>query len=233
MMHILSLETSAEVCSVAIHTDGALLASEEVHMPNAHASKLARLIELVLEKGGVPPVKLSAVAVSSGPGSYTGLRIGTSTAKGLCFALSIPLIGVPTLDILAAHAKKNTTGEALLCPVVDARRMEVYCQLVNVRGEVLLPLQAKILDATSFHEWLDSHRVIFVGNAAEKCRQVIEHPNAEFMAIQPVASMMGTLACSKATSGNCEDLFSFEPLYLKDFVAKKPKRTLLGDSETK
>jgi tRNA threonylcarbamoyladenosine biosynthesis protein TsaB len=223
MSVILSLETSTDVCSVALHENEKLIRFEEVHQEQAHASRLAPLIQNVLQKAGLTAQQLSAVAVTSGPGSYTGLRIGTSTAKGLCFALSIPLISVPTLNLLAFDAiGKIQDKEAMLCPMIDARRMEVYCQVFDRKVNSLTEVEAKVIDETSFTELLQAHPLFFFGNGSEKCRNVMTHHNAFFLDdIFPKASVLGDLACRKFLSKDFEDLINFTPFYLKDFVAKK------------
>ena len=220
---LLSLETSTDVCSVAIHGDGKLLAIAEVHMGQAHAVKLAPLIKEVMAMGGVTMKELSGVAVSAGPGSYTGLRIGTSTAKGLCYALAIPLYSIGTLDIMAAQMSRAAVDEAELCPMIDARRMEVYCALYNHEGMRLTAVAASIIDESSFLDRLSDTRVIFAGNGAEKCRQTITHASAVFLTgVFPSARELGALASQKLVRGEAEDLMLFEPFYLKDFKAKLP-----------
>ena len=154
MARILSLETSTTVCSVALHENEKLIATAEVHLEHSHASKLAILIDEVARIAEVDLASLDAVAVSSGPGSYTGLRIGTSTAKGLCYALSIPLIAVGTLELMAAQVSKVNITNAWLCPMIDARRMEVYCRLSDASGKIISPVEAKIIDEESFEEHL-------------------------------------------------------------------------------
>ncbi len=222
MSAILSLETSADVCSVALHKDRQLLATRVLHEPQAHAAKLAPLITEVLSDAGFVIGELEAVAVSAGPGSYTGLRIGTSTAKGLCYALNIPLIAIGTLDLLAYQGQSlNATG-ALLCPMIDARRMEVYCMVTDPALNVIEPVTAKVIDSASFAELLEQHSVLFFGNGAAKCREVIRHPNTVFADdIHPMANRLGEMAHAKFASGAFENLVQFRPQYLKEFVARK------------
>lgn len=170
MSFILSLETSTTVTSAAIHENGNLLAAEEIHVPQSAASKLAVLIKEVQRKSGVELKKLSAVAVSSGPGSYTGLRIATSTAKGLCYVLNIPLIAIGSLDLMAYHVLQKNIGDVFLCPMIDARRMEVYCQVMNHKLETILPVEAKIIDEQSFENLLEEKKTIFFwGWSLEMC----------------------------------------------------------------
>lgn len=223
MARILSLETSTKVCSVAIHEDEKLIALVEVHQEQSHASKLAVLIDEVARQADMELKELAAVAVSSGPGSYTGLRIGTSTAKGLCYALSIPLIAVGTLEVMAAQINRVNITAAWLCPMIDARRMEVYCRLSDVDGVKLQDVEAKIIDEKSFEEQLDAHAVIFFGDGADKCRDVIRHPNAFFLSgVTPSAAQLGAMAVEKYRHQALEDLVHFEPFYLKDFRIKRP-----------
>ena len=220
---LLSLETSTDVCSVAIHDDGKLLAIAEVHMGQAHAVKLAPLIKEVMSMGNVTMKDLKGVAVSAGPGSYTGLRIGTSTAKGLCYALAIPLYSIGTLDSMARQMTGAVIENAVLCPMIDARRMEVYCALYSHEGKRLNGVEARVIDEYSFLDHLDKSRVIFAGNGSDKCRQVITHSSAVFLSgVFPSARELGALASRKLTLGEAEDLMLFEPFYLKDFKAKLP-----------
>lgn len=222
MSLILSIETSTSVCSVALHQEGRLSATSEVHKDQSHASKLAPLIDEVLKMSGHLPGDLQAVAISSGPGSYTGLRIGTSTAKGLCYSLNIPLIAVDTLSLMAAQVNSVNLSNAMLCPMIDARRMEVYCTIVDAELQVLQPVEAKVIDENSFLDFLDQGQLIFYGNGASKCRPVLQHKNALFLEnVFPSASMLGILAFEKFRSGDIEDLVSFEPFYLKEFQVKK------------
>jgi tRNA threonylcarbamoyladenosine biosynthesis protein TsaB len=222
MSLILSIETSVKVCSAAIHESGKLRASAEVHIEQAHASKLALIIDEVLETSNLAPAQLNAVAVTSGPGSYTGLRIGTSTAKGLCVALGIPLLSVGTLDLMA-HQVKQRCRDTLLCPMIDARRMEVYCCLYNQSMEVVLPTEAKVIDEQSFQEYLEKHEIVFFGDGADKCKEVINSENARFIeGVYPSAASMGELVFHKFQSKMFEDLIDFEPHYLKEFLVKKP-----------
>jgi tRNA threonylcarbamoyladenosine biosynthesis protein TsaB len=223
MAAILSLETSTNVCSVALHHQGKLIASSEIHIEQSHASKLALLIDDLKRSCEFPLNKLNAVAISAGPGSYTGLRIGTSTAKGLCYALDLPLIAINTLDLLAFQVSKYNFTENLLVPMIDARRMEVYCQITNPQLQNVLPVEAKIIDEFSFADLLENKQITFFGNGADKCREVIKHKNAFFLQdIYPSAIQLGKMAFEKFTTQKFEDLSSFEPFYLKDFIAKKP-----------
>jgi tRNA threonylcarbamoyladenosine biosynthesis protein TsaB len=194
-----------------------------VHIEYSHASKLAVLINEVRRAANIQLNQLTAVAITSGPGSYTGLRIGTSTAKGLCFSLNIPLISISTLDLLIHQISENNPQKAYLCPMIDARRMEVYCQLVNASKEITQPIDAKVIDEFSFAEYLQKNQIIFFGDGASKCREKITHPNARFVeGVYPAASYLGQMAFQKFTKGQFEDLLNFEPHYLKEFLIKKP-----------
>lgn len=222
MARILSLETSTTVCSVALHENEKLVSMAEVHLEHSHASKLAVLIEEVARMATIELREVDAVAVSSGPGSYTGLRIGTSTAKGLCYALSRPLIAIGTLELLAAQVNKLNVTHAWLCPMIDARRMEVYCRLSDAEDRVIQGVEAKIIDEQSFEEHLNSKQIIFFGNGSGKCQSVIKHKNAFFISgISPSAAQLGAMALPKYLNNSIEDIDQFEPIYLKEFRVKK------------
>jgi tRNA threonylcarbamoyladenosine biosynthesis protein TsaB len=225
MALILSIETSAKECSVALHREGKLLNNLEINEGQAHASKLAILVTQVFQKSNVSFKSLQAVAVSGGPGSYTGLRIGTSTAKGICYALNIPLVSVPTLDLLAFQFLRTNPGKkGLLCPMIDAKRMEVYCQILKSNLEVVRPVESVEVHETSFSELLQDNQMFFFGDGAEKCRNVIKHNNAVFVdGIVPKASQMGSIAFSFFEKNKFEDLVNYTPFYFKDFVAKQGK----------
>lgn len=224
MALILSLESATPVCSVALFEGAKLLDSSHLQIPQSASSKLAVMIDEVLKRCNVSPKQLNAVAVSSGPGSYTGLRIGVASAKGLCFALSIPLIAVNTLESMVSQVADRSNEGDLLCPMLDARRMEVYCLLALADGRVIQETQAKVIDESSFQSELSKNKIIFFGNGAAKCRDVIQHTNAVFLDdVFPSAVDIGRLAFAKFESQTFEDLASFEPFYLKDFMVKKPK----------
>lgn len=223
---ILSLETSTDVCSVALHDNERLLADAIVREAQVHASRVAPMIEAVISEAGVSKKAVQAVAITRGPGSYTGLRIGTSTAKGLCFALGIPLIAIGTLELLAYQAAGVNERNAFLCPMIDARRMEVYSLVMDSAGQIIEPVAARVVDGDSYTELLRQSPVLFFGNGAAKCRQVITHPNAFFLDdVFPHASSLGEMAAKKLASGETEDLIAFNPSYLKEFVAKRSQRT--------
>ena len=229
MAFILSLETSTTICSAALHNDGELIAVKELLTPQSASSQLAPIIDQLLRDAQISTKEIKAVAVASGPGSYTGLRIGVATAKGFCFALQIPLIAINTLELMAYQVRnsnsKNKWGEeSLLCPMLDARRMEVYCLLSDLNLNSVEPTQAKVIDDVSFSEWLSQKTIYFFGNGADKCRDIINHPNAKFMeGINSSAVQLGEMAFPKYGTREFEDLSSFEPHYLKEFMVKKPK----------
>lgn len=224
MALILSLETSTDVCSVALHDEEKLISQAEIHEPQSHGAQLALLIDQIIRTAGLSFREINAVAITKGPGSYTGLRIGTSTAKGLCYALDIPLIAIGSLDLLAFQGSGFNLSNALLCPMIDARRMEVYCLVANHKLEIIQPVTAKIIDQHSFSELLNGNKMLFFGNGSEKCREVLYHSNAAFMNnIFPLATALGTMAEKKFNAGEFEDLINFKPFYLKEFVAKKAR----------
>lgn len=224
MALILSLETASSVCSVALHDDGIIKASSHLYISQSASSRLAVMVDELLKRCDLKPNQLDAVAVSEGPGSYTGLRIGVATAKGLCYALNIPLIAVNTLESLVKKVATQFSDEVILCPMLDARRMEVYCLLANSNGDVLEPTQAKVIDESSFADVLAKSKVVFYGNGAAKCKEMIKSANAIFLSdIVPSAEQIGELAFKKFTEEQFENLADFEPFYLKDFLIKKPK----------
>ncbi len=223
MSLILSLETSTSVCSVAIFRGKELLTSMEVHIEQSHASKLAVLVEETRKFAAIELSNLSAIAISLGPGSYTGLRIGTSTAKGLCYALDIPLISINTLEVLAHQMGSLNLNNSLLCPMIDARRMEVYCLLTDGKLKVIYPTKAKIIDKNAFFDLLELHPIVFFGNGSAKCKNVITHRNAFFINdIYPSAKQVGIMAYHKFLNNETEDISKTVPFYLKEFLIKKP-----------
>jgi tRNA threonylcarbamoyladenosine biosynthesis protein TsaB len=220
MALILCIETSTSVCSAALHRDGNLLRAIEEHKPQSAAAQLAVQIDQLFTQTGLPKKKLDAVAVSAGPGSYTGLRIGVATAKGICFALDVPLIGLDSLQVLAASIASPIDAE-LLCPMIDARRMEVYTALFDLSLKRVEQTHARIIDQSSFVEQLSNQSIAFFGNGADKCKEMISHPGALFLeGVYPCASRMGNLSKAKYDENQFEDLNLFEPNYLKAFVAK-------------
>ena len=220
---ILSIETATPVCSVALHQTGVIRGSSHLFVEQEASSKLAVMIDELLERCQGRQNELSAIAVSAGPGSYTGLRIGVATAKGMCYALNLPLIAINTLEILVKQMLKYGPGNALLCPMLDARRMEVYCLMATAKGQVVMPTAALIVDQESFAPWLAKDKVIFFGSGAWKCREVIQSDKAIFVAaVHPSAEELGELAFEKFKGNQVESVFDFEPFYLKDFLIKKP-----------
>lgn len=227
MAVILSLETSTDVCSVALHDNKMPLADAVVREAQVHASRLAPMIDEILQTAHLRSSDIEAVAVTSGPGSYTGLRIGTSTAKGLCLALNVPLLAVGTLELLAYQASVHNEKEALLCPMIDARRMEVYSMVLDSALNIVQPVEAQVIDGGSFAELLERSPMLFFGNGSAKCREVIVHPGASFLEdIYPVAAALGEMAAEKLKAGKTEDLVAFKPFYLKEFVAKTSQRSV-------
>jgi tRNA threonylcarbamoyladenosine biosynthesis protein TsaB len=220
MALILSIETSTAVCSVALHEQGKLLAVAELRELGAHAEKLMGLVEKVLETAIKVLVDLEAIAVSEGPGSYTGLRIGVSTAKGLAFGLNKPLIGINTLRAMAAACPMEKGAQVVA--VLDARRMEVYTQTFGDQLEEKTPIEALILEEGVFGSRLEQGKVFFIGDAVVKVKQVVDHPNAVFLSVSDFplsARTMGQLAFEKFQVQAFEDLAYFVPNYLKEFKA--------------
>ena len=218
MAWILCIETATKSCSVSLAKDGHLMAvKEEVSEQYSHSDQLTIFIEQLLQQEELKVSDLDAIAVSSGPGSYTGLRIGVSTAKGLCYASDVPLIAVSTLGAMA-QAMKDKYPEVQLCPMLDARRMEVYCAFYS--KSQASPVVAKIIDQDSFAEELAQGPLLFFGDGADKCQDVLTHTNAYFeLGVYPSAINMIPLAYDKFQNQDFEDVAYFGPFYLKDFVA--------------
>lgn len=220
MALILSLDATTTVCSVALHRNGDLLASEFISEPRAASSKLMVAAQQLLKSANLAPKDINAVAVSSGPGSYTGLRIATSAAKGICVALNVPLLAVNSLRVMAEPIIEKKLAD-LYCPMVDARRMEVYCCLFDGNGTEISPIEAKILDAESFQNPLNQSKIAFFGDGSPKFMAIANHRNAIFVEnIQPDARDLGVLAFEKFKANQFEDVGDFEPYYLKDFLIK-------------
>ena len=226
MALIISIETATKVCSVALHHGAQLIATQTLHMEKSHAELLLCTIKHLLATSAYTPKSLAAVAVSGGPGSYTGLRIGASTAKGLCYALGIPLITVSTLEAMAYGMQSYNMARALLCPMLDARRMEVYCMLVDARGYTLVPPHAQVIDQRSFLAWLQEYPILFFGDGAEKCKPLLAHHHHAFFVDHycPQAHCVGKLAYTKFQQADFADVDSFTPLYLKPFQGKPPPK---------
>ena len=229
MSCILNIETSTDVCSVAVSENGACISKEEDHSGPNHAVKLGVFVDEALSFTDNHAIPFDAVAVSSGPGSYTGLRIGTSMAKGVCYARDLKLIAVPTLELLCVPVllRHELPDEALLCPMIDARRMEVYAAIYDRALKTVRPTMADVVEADTYRQYLDEHPVYFFGNGAAKCMETINHPNAHLIeGIEPLAKYMFPLAEKRFLQEQFEDVAYFVPNYLKDFVALKPKKLL-------
>lgn len=229
MACILNIETSTDVCSVAVSENGTCIFKEEDHSGPNHAVKLGVFVDEALSFTDNHAIPFDAVAVSSGPGSYTGLRIGTSMAKGVCYARDLKLLAVPTLEVLCVPVllRHELPDDALLCPMIDARRMEVYAAVFDRALRPVRATMADVVDQTTYKEFLDEHPVYFFGNGAAKCMEAINHPNAHLIeGIEPLAKNMFPLAEKRFLREEFEDVAYFVPNYLKDFVALKPKKLL-------
>jgi tRNA threonylcarbamoyladenosine biosynthesis protein TsaB len=222
---ILQIETATTVCSVALSANGKVLAFKEADQRNIHAEKITVFVEEVLRDAGKSFNDVGAIAVSSGPGSYTGLRIGVSAAKGLSFALDKPLIAIETLEAMAYGliGQRAIDENTLLCPMIDARRMEVYTAVFDAKAARILPTSAEIIDSNSFNDLLSMHKIIFFGDGAEKCREILGmHPNAEILGdFTNSAKYLTERVTEKYQESDFEDVAYFEPYYLKDFIAGK------------
>ena len=229
MSCILHIETSTDVCSVAVSRDGVCVFEREDKSGPNHAVQLGVFVDEALSFVDMRLMTLDAVAVSKGPGSYTGLRIGTSMAKGICYGRDVKLIAVPTLELLCVPIllREGIADDALLCPMIDARRMEVYAALYDRALKPVREVGADVVDADTYAEYLDRGPVYFFGNGAAKCKTTITHPNAHFIeGIEPLARWMFPLAERRFFDSRFEDVAYFVPYYLKDFVAKMPKKLL-------
>jgi tRNA threonylcarbamoyladenosine biosynthesis protein TsaB len=219
---LLYIETATEVCSVAVAEGEMLLSVEEQRSGNAHAQQLMPLINEALKKAEIGKKRLQGVVLSIGPGSYTGLRIGTSTAKGICYALDIPLITVLTLQsiVMGASNEKIFSKPHFFAPMIDARRMEVYTALFNAQGEAITEVKAVIVDETTYRDLLQTEQVVFCGNGAAKCRPLYaDCPNACFSEALLSAKNMILPALTRYQQGQFEDVAYLEPFYLKEFIA--------------
>lgn len=225
MAFILHIESATTNCSVALSKNGEVISLKEINSQQfSHAENLHDFIGQVAHESGLHLNQLNAVSISKGPGSYTGLRIGVSAAKGLAFGLNIPLISVNTLAVLAQQIK---TKKGIIIPILDARRMEAYIQLFSAKHEPIGSIEAKILTADSFSTELEQGEVHFVGSAVEKFKPICNHPNARFYSdLLPSAKEQAELAYQKFIQNKVEDTAYFEPYYLKEFVAGKPKPTI-------
>ena len=229
MERIVLIETSTALCSTALAENGAIISYRESSAPKAHASLTAVFIKEMLEERGLSPQDCDAFCVSMGPGSYTGLRVGVSTAKGLCFGSGKPLMAVGTLDTLVAQTREipDLDGDLkYVIPMIDARRMEVYTAVFTPEGKQLTPTAPAIIDENSFAEQLEQGVCLFIGDGAGKCADVIRHPNAHFIQCNPKASAMLIPAINAYKEKRFEDVAYFEPFYLKEFVATVSKKKL-------
>ena len=228
MARILLIETSTSVLSVALAVDGTVVAERICREPRMQASLTAPLVKEVLDEAGLKAPDCDAIAVSSGPGSYTGLRVGVSTAKGLAFGAGKPLIAVGTLDVLvrACHSERSEESPLYIVPMIDARRMEVYTAVYSAAGERLTEIESHIIGPDSFAPYLEKGKVLFVGDGALKGKDVIAHPNALFEEAFPLARHMAPRAQKAFEEGKFENLAYFEPFYLKDFIPTTPKKLL-------
>lgn len=224
MARIILIETSTALCSVALTEDGAITAYRESSAAKAHASLTAVFVQEVLQERGLKLEDCEAVCVSMGPGSYTGLRVGVSTAKGLCFGSGKPLTAVGTLDTLVAQAETPDNFKYII-PMIDARRMEVYAAVFE-GGSQITETAPAIIDENSFAEYLQQGPCLFIGDGAGKCADVIKHPNARFVQCCPKASSMLSPALAAFRAGDFKDVAYFEPFYLKEFVATVSKKKM-------
>ena len=231
MERLILIETSTALCSAALAEDGVITSYRESSAPKAHASLTAVFIQEMLEEKGLTIADCDAVCVSKGPGSYTGLRVGVSTAKGLCFGSGKPLIAISTLDILVAQAQIPDNLKYIV-PMVDARRMEVYAAVYEIAGQAgndvrqITETAPAIIDENSYSDILEKGKVLFIGDGAGKCADVIKHPNATFLQCWPKASAMLEPAMKAYKEKRFEDVAYFEPFYLKEFVATVSKKKM-------
>jgi tRNA threonylcarbamoyladenosine biosynthesis protein TsaB len=235
MAVILIIETSTEVCSVALSKDCQIIDLIESREGQNHARLVAVFIERLLKRNAVKLNDLVAVAVSKGPGSYTGLRIGVSTAKGLCYASGLPLIAIGTLESMATHVILNQSKydipenkHSLFCPMIDARRMEVYSMVLDEQVNILKPVSANIIDESFLYNELIKNQVVFFGNGSAKCKKLIDSVNAIFIDhIEASAQYMSELVWHAYNKNQFEDVAYFEPFYLKEFIAIVSKKNML------
>ena len=217
------------MCSVAVSEDTQVIFQQDDHSGPNHAERLGTMVDEALSFTDNHAIPFDAVAVSCGPGSYTGLRIGVSMAKGICYGRNLKLIAVPTLELLCVPVllREIPEEDALLCPMLDARRMEVYSGIYNRALKPIREVGADIVTAETYKDYLDEHPMYFFGNGAKKCMDVVNHPNVHLIeGIEPLAKWMQPLAERRLLSGTTEDVAYFTPFYLKDFVAKMPKKLI-------
>ncbi|MGQ7868130.1 tRNA (adenosine(37)-N6)-threonylcarbamoyltransferase complex dimerization subunit type 1 TsaB [Sunxiuqinia sp. sy24] len=235
MTLILNLESSTEVCSVSLSENGQLIDLIESDEGQNHARLLSVFADQLIQRNKLTFSNLRAVAISKGPGSYTGLRIGVSLAKGICYANQIPLIAISPLQAMSHHVSSNlekydiqAAPDLLLCPMIDARRMEVYTAMYDQQNQEIEPVSAKIIEPNTFDRQLEKHTLVFFGNGASKCQPHINHPKAFFINnIKTSAQFMCSLAQTAFDNNQLEDVAYFEPFYLKDFIAGIPKKNIL------
>ncbi|NQW27100.1 MAG: tRNA (adenosine(37)-N6)-threonylcarbamoyltransferase complex dimerization subunit type 1 TsaB [Flammeovirgaceae bacterium] len=221
---ILSIETSTPICSIALHDEGLLIAEQLYNLPKSHAILMPEIIKQLLENVKVDKKALKAIAVSNGPGSYTGLRIGAATAKGLCNGLGIPLVSISSLDIMIAEMRIFVGKSTYLAPMIDARRMEVYTKLVDQSGQEIKETQAVVLSPDLFSVY-DQYPLMLMGDGAIKCQEYLTHPAMTIVeGISPKAQYMGILALIKFENNDFEDVSDFEPNYLKEFYTTPSKK---------
>ena len=226
MALIVNIETATKVCSVSLSKDSELISIRESIIENSHSSQITVFVEEVLQESGISINNIDAFSVSKGPGSYTGLRIGVSTAKGFCFALDKPLISVGTLDSMTnGLLNLNLFEESFLfCPMIDARRMEVYCAIFNHNSKMIKSVSAEVIDNQSFSEFLTSYKIVFFGDGADKCKQILNSENAVFYDdFNTSSKYMISLSEENYQKNIFEDIVTYEPYYLKDFIAGMPK----------
>jgi len=241
MALILNIETSTEVCSVALARDGVVIHSRENLTGQNHAMLVTVFIEELLAESNLAMEQLDAVAVSGGPGSYTGLRIGVSVAKGICYASRLPLISITSLEAMAHHVIHDPdhyqlpkTNNVLFCPMIDARRMEVYTAFYDKEGRQVRDIQADIIDHQSYLPFLENNLVLFFGNGSAKCREAINHPNAIFInGIITRAENMIPLSERDFQLKKFVDIAYYEPFYLKDFIATIPVKNIFNGGSNK
>lgn len=230
MSRIILIETSTPLCSTALVEDGKVVCERLSDEPRAHASKTALFVSEMLSEKGLKVSDCDAVAVSKGPGSYTGLRVGVSTAKGLCFGAGIPMISVGTLDTLVWQALDGNMlpeGCRYIIPMIDARRMEVYTGIFTPDGKQISPTVAQIIDADSFKDQLAEGPVLFIGDGADKCKDTLTSPNARFIQCCPKAASMMHPAIDALEVKRFEDVAYFEPFYLKEFITTVSKKKII------
>lgn len=223
------IETATEVCSCALSIDNEIVINKENKEQQSHATNLGVFVEEIMQFVREKGLTIDAVSVSCGPGSYTGLRIGVSEAKGLSYGLNAPLIAIPTHTIMASMVKDSVEKEMLLCPMIDARRMEVYTTFFDTSLNVVRKTSADIINESSYSDILQQQKVVFFGNGAEKCKQIINHDNALFInSIQPLASSMLELTQKDFSENKFVNSAYFEPFYLKEFVATIAKNKVIN-----